>query len=224
MPTLIQKIACRRSLATPLSEPMTVHLVAANMRQSALICLSAIKFDLNSHFEIRILLMRYDRGKHFSVYSSIPLQWRHNERESVSKHRRLDCLTKHLFRCGSRKTSKFRVTGLCEANPPQRQTWYTDQPACELTNDNPYFTITGELLYLFIVFCWIVTAKCPEWVLFLWLWINHSPTCTLQHRRWDFYDYLTEGINTIIDNMHCVTVCYSISYTHISLNLRMTYP
>ena len=128
MLTLVQKIACRRSVATPLSEQMIVHLDAAYMRQSALICLSAITLDLNGHFEIRILLMRYDRGKHSSVYSCISLQWRHNERKSVSKHRRLDCLRNRLFRCGSKKTSKLRVTGRCAENPPQRQTWYTDQP------------------------------------------------------------------------------------------------
>ena len=46
-----------------------------------------------------------------------PLQWRHNERDSVSDHRRLDCLLNHLFRRRSRKTSKFRVTGLCAENP-----------------------------------------------------------------------------------------------------------
>ena len=46
------------------------------------------------------------------------LQWRHNERNSVSNHRRLDCLLNRLFRCRSKKTSKLRVTGLCEGNSP----------------------------------------------------------------------------------------------------------
>ena len=46
------------------------------------------------------------------------LQWRHNERDSLSNHRRLDCLFNRLFRCKSKKTSKFRVTGLCEGNSP----------------------------------------------------------------------------------------------------------
>ena len=35
----------------------------------------------------------------------IPLQWRHNERDSVSNHRRLDCLFKHFFGPRSKKTS-----------------------------------------------------------------------------------------------------------------------
>ena len=46
------------------------------------------------------------------------LQWRNNERDDVSNYRRLDCLLNHLLRPRSRKTSKLRVTGLCEGKPP----------------------------------------------------------------------------------------------------------
>ena len=46
------------------------------------------------------------------------LQWRHNERDGVWNNRRLDCLLSHLLRPRSKKTSKVRVTGLCEGNPP----------------------------------------------------------------------------------------------------------
>ena len=48
----------------------------------------------------------------------ITLQWRHNERDGVSNQQRLDCLFNRLFRRISKKTSKLRVTGLCEGNPP----------------------------------------------------------------------------------------------------------
>ena len=43
---------------------------------------------------------------------------RHNERDDVSNHRRLDCLHNLLFRRGPKKTSKLRVTGLCEGKSP----------------------------------------------------------------------------------------------------------
>ena len=46
----------------------------------------------------------------------LPLQWRHNEHDGVSNHRGLDCLLNRLFRCRSKKTSKLRVTGLCDGN------------------------------------------------------------------------------------------------------------
>ena len=46
------------------------------------------------------------------------LRWRHNGRDSVSNHQPYDCLLNHLFRRRSKKTSKFRITGLCAGNSP----------------------------------------------------------------------------------------------------------
>ena len=46
----------------------------------------------------------------------IALQWRQNGRDSVSNHQPHDCLLNRLFRRRSKKTSKLRVTGLCEGN------------------------------------------------------------------------------------------------------------
>ena len=48
----------------------------------------------------------------------ISLQWCHKERDGVSNHRRPDCWINRLFRGRSKKTSKPRVTGLCEGNSP----------------------------------------------------------------------------------------------------------
>ena len=53
-----------------------------------------------------------------SATAILALQWRHNERDGVSNHRRLDYLFNRLFRRRSRKTSKLRVAGLCEGNSP----------------------------------------------------------------------------------------------------------
>ena len=50
--------------------------------------------------------------------SAPTLQWRHNERDGVSNHQPHDCLLNRLFRRRSKKTSKLRVTGLCEGNSP----------------------------------------------------------------------------------------------------------
>ena len=46
------------------------------------------------------------------------LQWRHNEHDVVSNHQPHDCLLNCLFRRRSKKTSKLRVTSLCEGNSP----------------------------------------------------------------------------------------------------------
>ena len=47
------------------------------------------------------------------------LQWRHNEHGGVSNHQPHDCLPNRLFERRSKKTSKLRVTGLCEGNSPE---------------------------------------------------------------------------------------------------------
>ena len=46
------------------------------------------------------------------------LQWRHNDHDGVSNHKHHGCLLHRLFRRRSKKTSKLRVTGLCEGNSP----------------------------------------------------------------------------------------------------------
>ena len=56
--------------------------------------------------------------KHSDMICHILSQWRHNERDGVSNHQRTNCLFKRLFRCRSKKTSKPRVTGLCDGNAP----------------------------------------------------------------------------------------------------------
>ena len=50
--------------------------------------------------------------KHFVVQKT--LQWRHNERDGVSNQQLHGCLLNRLLK----KTSKLRVTGLCEGNSP----------------------------------------------------------------------------------------------------------
>ena len=43
----------------------------------------------------------------------------HNGHDCISNHQPHDCLLNRLFRRRSKKTSKLRVTGLCEGNPPK---------------------------------------------------------------------------------------------------------
>ena len=47
-----------------------------------------------------------------------PLQWRHNDHDGVSNHQPHGCLLKRLYMRWSKKTSKLRVTALCEGNSP----------------------------------------------------------------------------------------------------------
>ena len=57
-------------------------------------------------------------GIYCTQYHHKALQWRHNEHDGVLNHQRLDCLFNYLFRRRSKKSSKLRVTGLCEGNSP----------------------------------------------------------------------------------------------------------
>ena len=59
------------------------------------------------------LLRKYVCVKYLSDFS---LQWRHNERDGVSNHRRRYCLLTCLFRRRSKKTPTLRVTDLCAGN------------------------------------------------------------------------------------------------------------
>ena len=47
------------------------------------------------------------------------LQWCHKESDGISNHRCLNWLLTCSFRLRSRKTSKLRITGCCEGNPPE---------------------------------------------------------------------------------------------------------
>ena len=46
------------------------------------------------------------------------LRWRHNGRDGVANHQPHECVLNSLFRRRSKKTSKLRVTCLCEGNSP----------------------------------------------------------------------------------------------------------
>ena len=71
----------------------------------------------NEHAHERLLkFSNFPDEYHLHILST--LQWRHNERDCVSNHRRLDCILNPLVRRRSKKTSKLRVTGLCVGNSP----------------------------------------------------------------------------------------------------------
>ena len=74
---------------------------------------------------IRYLQIRGKRYKEYKCYLLVTtanvflkcsLQWRPNEHNVVSIHRRLDCLRNRLFQRRWKKTSKSHVIGLCEGN------------------------------------------------------------------------------------------------------------
>ena len=78
--------------------------------------------------------------------SNLALRWRHNESDVVSNHRPHDCLLNRLFRHRSKKTSKLRVTGLCEGNSP-------------MTSQFPH---KGPVTRIFFPFDDVIMDTCPS--------------------------------------------------------------
>ena len=66
----------------------------------------------------RWLLIAMQTKIKLSCRRRLSIRWRHNELNDVSNHRRFECLLNRLFRRRPQKTSKLRVTGSCEGNPP----------------------------------------------------------------------------------------------------------
>ena len=64
-----------------------------------------------------VLIIKYTLW-HWRKAIFISLEWRNIERDGVSNHRCPNYLLSRLFQRRSKKTSKLRVTGFCEGNPP----------------------------------------------------------------------------------------------------------
>ena len=69
---------------------------------------------------VPMYIVQQDQSLIFSiVIQTIPLQWRHDGRDSVSNHQPRECLLSRLIRRRSKKTSNIRVTGLYAGNSPE---------------------------------------------------------------------------------------------------------
>ena len=87
------------------------------------------------------------------------LQWHHNGRDGVSNHQRLDCLLKRLFMCRSKKTSKPRVTGLCEGHSPV---------AVEFPSERP-----SSAIFFFHLMTSSCRSKLSYLIRMIQLWVRH---------------------------------------------------
>ena len=115
-----------------------------------------------------------------------PLQWRHNERDGVSNHQRLDCLLNRLFRCRSKKTSKLCITGLYEGNSPVTGEF----PAQMASNAENVSIWWRHHVHIGLALNRCVLTVVPFHVR-VWGRISISPS--LEHRR--FYSF--------VSNLHC---------------------
>ena len=105
------------------------------------------------------------------------LQLRHNGDDGVPNHQPHDCLLR-LFGCRSKKTSKLRVTGLCERNSPAIGE-FPEQRACNAENVSIWWRHHGIRTVPW-PFCFssdpLVAWSQPamlwfSWIYFPWGWI-----------------------------------------------------
>ena len=109
------------------------------------------------------------------LFNGSALQWRHNERDGISTHQPHDCLLNRLLGCIWNKTSKLRVTGLCEGNSPLTGE-FPAQRASNSAGDKPLSEPMMVRLRTHIC----VTR--PQWV-------NEEPACL--EMVWNSYHLMT---------------------------------
>ena len=101
-------------------------------------------------------------GSDQSLYSSLKsnaLHW-HNEHDGIPNHWCLHCLLNCWFRRKSKKTSKLRVTGLCEGNSPVT-VYFPAQKANNVENVSIWRHYVDAIMCIYIyISCVLLTPMC----------------------------------------------------------------
>ena len=105
---------------------------------------------------------------------TISLRWQHNERNGISNHHPHDYLLNPFFRRRSKKTSKLRLTGLCEGNSPvtgefpaQKASnaenisiWWRHMLKWTTTQEASGSSTTSNTAMRIICSCWLSWVEC----------------------------------------------------------------
>ena len=123
------------------------------------------------------------------AHHGLSLQWRHDERDGVSNHHRLNCLLNRLFRHRSKKTSKFGVTGLCEGNHRRPPRGFPSQTAVCLTKGQQrgkcFHLMTSSRSVLVVLYSyWSIHLPVLFWVVWLTalLWRHNEHDSVSYHQ------------------------------------------
>ena len=104
-----------------------------------------------------------------------PLQWRHNGRNGVLNHQPHHCLLSRLFRRRSKKTSKFRVAGLCAGNSPVTGEFSAQQMSNNAENVSLWWRHHASI-------CTYVHKYCIKWIRL----IDHSQRVCISWIKWKY--------------------------------------
>ena len=114
-----------------------------------------------------------------------PLLWRHNGVNGISNHQPHNCLLNHSFKRRSKKTSKLRITGLCEGHSLET----CECPAQTASNTENvsiwwrHHAVSGHLFNSLVpdagllgcTLCWGISPFVMQWPnLCFWFTVHHS--------------------------------------------------
>ena len=122
---------------------------------------------------------------------AVAIQWRHNRCDGVSNHQPHDCLLNRLFRRRSKKTSKFRISGVCRGIHPWPMNSSHKGPVTRkmFPFDDVIMVFQEETNWGVAVILQTYTV----WNISLWLWIYSSKINLLLYRiGWSWYSEIVE--------------------------------
>ena len=160
-----------------------------------------------------------------------PLQWCHNEHDGVSNHQRLDCLLTCRSRRWSKKTSKLRITVLCEGNSPVTGE-FPAQKATNAESVSTWWRHRGVLLkrwwdnLLAEAICALTMSNTPmpegviNWYIFLSGWERRATSNINQYtptliKYLPYETLITETLQTSWNQASHQRQCYKIFVTSV---------
>ena len=118
-PSWVWIMAWRQLADKALLETMLVHWKLDHCEQSYWIQIILQQCSCKKWFVICKVSTIFSRAP--CVKAAFSLQWRQNEHDGVSNHQPHGCLLNRFYRRRSKKTSKLRVTSLCEGTNGQQR-------------------------------------------------------------------------------------------------------
>ena len=104
------------------SKPIAYKLAALGFQQINIAGRNLLIVRLRDFFAVKSIVDLSLKQRTKIIFSAwwhkCTLRWRHNETGGVSNQQRHDCLLDSLFMRRSKKTTKLRVTDLCNENSP----------------------------------------------------------------------------------------------------------
>ena len=125
-------------------------------------------------------------------FVSNQLHLRHHGHDCISNHQPYDCLLNSLFRRRSKKTSKLRVTGLCQGNSPG-----TGEFPAKMTSNAENVSIWWRH-HIKCSFCWLPLSLNICWNIFICANFTHNNRVLFTELSLYIFVFLCVCVNWIL--------------------------